>query len=379
MCHNKNAISEEGNGKPPHEFHFPRRDAEPCLWFKLSSKSSVGRGISDEYVFFQYQPMKKNDKTMHMESELVNHVLYLLNFGLDLSQRVSKLAENKRGDTEADACQAEVDLLVDTVAQLHKHCPASLRTEKGLSQSRSATDAAIQARRHASLPVKMTTIASAQGMPIKSTDEMTALKVHDGDALDQVNRRIAALRDNFRQQDAKLEHLLQNKARNIADQGDRMEELENANYSGTLIWKITDFTSKRHQSIVGKSVSLYSPYFYTGQYGYKMRLRVYLNGDGMGKGSHISLFFVICKGKYDALLSWPFRQNVRLTILDQEGFKNVSESFKADPSSSSFKRPTSAMNIASGCPLFMPHSILDTQAYVNDDSLFIKAEVDAVV
>ena len=23
-CHNKQAIGEEGNGKPPHEYHFPR-------------------------------------------------------------------------------------------------------------------------------------------------------------------------------------------------------------------------------------------------------------------------------------------------------------------------------------------------------------------
>ena len=24
LCHNKNAIGEEGNGKPPHKIHFPR-------------------------------------------------------------------------------------------------------------------------------------------------------------------------------------------------------------------------------------------------------------------------------------------------------------------------------------------------------------------
>jgi len=42
-----------------------------------------------------------------------------------------------------------------------------------------------------------------------------------------------------------------------------------------------------------------------------MCARLYLNGDGMGKGTHVSLFFVIMRGAYDALLKWPFRQKVR--------------------------------------------------------------------
>ena len=37
----ENAIGEEGNGKSPHEFHFPRRNSEPCLWLLLRLKSSM--------------------------------------------------------------------------------------------------------------------------------------------------------------------------------------------------------------------------------------------------------------------------------------------------------------------------------------------------
>lgn len=42
-----------------------------------------------------------------------------------------------------------------------------------------------------------------------------------------------------------------------------------------------------------------------------MCLRVYLNGDGTGRGTHLSLFFVVMKGPHDALLRWPFNQKVR--------------------------------------------------------------------
>lgn len=41
-----------------------------------------------------------------------------------------------------------------------------------------------------------------------------------------------------------------------------------------------------------------------------MCLRLYLNGDGTGRGTHLSLFFVVMKGPNDALLRWPFNQKV---------------------------------------------------------------------
>ena len=47
-CHDKNAINEEGNGKPPHKFHFPRKNSEPRLWFLLRSTSSMLNNIDDE-------------------------------------------------------------------------------------------------------------------------------------------------------------------------------------------------------------------------------------------------------------------------------------------------------------------------------------------
>ena len=109
-----------------------------------------------------------------------------------------------------------------------------------------------------------------------------------------------------------------------------------------------------------------------------MCARIYLNGDGMGKNTHISLFVVIMKGYYDALLRWPFQQKVTLTILDQVGKDHVVDAFQPDVTSSSFKRPISDMNIASGCPLFMPLSYLDMKGreYVKDDCMFVKVVVD---
>ena len=173
-----------------------------------------------------------------------------------------------------------------------------------------------------------------------------------------------------------LEHTLS--ARNFA-----IEELEDyvrqeqfSSYNGVLIWKISDFARRRNEARTGQHVSTYSACFYTSRQGYKMCARIYLNGDGIGKGTHISIFFVVMRGQYDALLCWPFRQKVTFMLLDQDNVEHVVDAFRPDPSSSSFQRPRRDMNIASGCPTFCSLSQLNNHAYVKDDTMFIKVIVD---
>ena len=46
-----------------------------------------------------------------------------------------------------------------------------------------------------------------------------------------------------------------------------------------------------------------------------MCLRVYLNGNGEGKRTHIFVFFVVMRGEFDALLEWPFEHQVTFTLI----------------------------------------------------------------
>ncbi|XP_070553149.1 TNF receptor-associated factor 2-like [Ptychodera flava] len=164
----------------------------------------------------------------------------------------------------------------------------------------------------------------------------------------------------------------------LAEQDLRIQSLEMTSYDGILVWKISDFTRKLNEARSGRATSIYSPCFFPSRHGYKMCVRIYLNGDGMGKGNHVSLFFVIMKGPFDALLRWPFRQKVTFMWLDQNNREHVIDAFRPDPTSSSFQRPKNDMNIASGCPLFMPLSQIDSprHAYVKDDVAFLKIIVD---
>ena len=96
----------------------------------------------------------------------------------------------------------------------------------------------------------------------------------------------------------------------------------------------------------------------------------------MGKGSHLSLFFVIMRGVYDELLPWPFQQKVSFKLIDQGGDQHIIDSFRPDPNSSSLQRPTSNMNIASGCPLFVRMSMLSRRGYIRDDAIKLEINVD---
>ncbi|KAH0517064.1 TNF receptor-associated factor 1 [Microtus ochrogaster] len=154
--------------------------------------------------------------------------------------------------------------------------------------------------------------------------------------------------------------------------------MEEASFDGTFLWKITNVTRRCHESVCGRTISLFSPAFYTAKYGYKLCLRLYLNGDGSGKKTHLSLFIVIMRGEYDALLPWPFRNKVTFMLLDQNNREHAIDAFRPDLSSASFQRPQSETNVASGCPLFFPLSKLQSpkHAYVKDDTMFLKCIVD---
>ena len=182
--------------------------------------------------------------------------------------------------------------------------------------------------------------------------------------------------DRLQRQFESMSHSLALRNVMLTDLDEYVRQQEVSSHDGILNWKITEFAKKRQDAVSGHQTSFYSPCFFTSRYGYKMCARIYLNGDGIGRGTHISVFFVVMRGEYDALLRWPFRQKVTFMLLDQNNVEHVIDSFRPDPNSSSFQRPRRETNIASGCPTFCPLSELNDHAYVRDDTMFLKVIVD---
>ena len=218
------------------------------------------------------------------------------------------------------------------------------------------------------------------------TADHEVLLVESNRSIEQANRDVGNVRrlvetvqETVRRVERRIEsigHTLALRNVSLADLEEYIRQQEFSSYDGQLLWKITEFARRRNEAVSGQQVSFYSPCFYTSRYGYKMCARIYLNGDGMGRGTHISVFFVVMRGQYDAILRWPFRQKVTFMLLDQDNVEHVIDAFRPDPNSSSFQRPRRETNIASGCPMFCSLTELNNHAYVRDDTMFLKIIVD---
>ena len=175
---------------------------------------------------------------------------------------------------------------------------------------------------------------------------------------------------------AQLETTLSTKMSENEDRDFRLSLMENSNFDGSMVWKIPQFTQCMDDARTGKYTSIFSLPFYSSRYGYKMCLRLYILGDGIGKGSHMSLFFVVMKGEHDNILQWPFTHKITFKLINQCGGRDVIDVFQPDPLNSSFQKPKSDMNIASGCPRFVSMNELMQDGFILGDTIFIKVKVD---
>ena len=109
-----------------------------------------------------------------------------------------------------------------------------------------------------------------------------------------------------------------------------------------------------------------SPPFYTHPEGYKMCLKVYASGNGVGNGSYVSVFVSIMKGEFDNKLKWPFRRNFTISLLDQEDKNShdmgqtvhFTDTVPVEFSSRSIDKES---NKGWGLPKFIPHADLQSK------------------
>jgi len=160
---------------------------------------------------------------------------------------------------------------------------------------------------------------------------------------------------------------------------------------GSLIWRIIRVQEHMYDAQSERQTSIYSPAFYTSNCGYRCCIRLYLNGDGNARGTHLSIFFVILRGKYDNILKWPFSYKILFCLYDQRSImngdktqspKHIIDCFRPNTNSTSFHRPSLSMNIASGIPKFC---LLDqincsdvNNRYVINDTMYIKVLINFV-
>uniref|UniRef100_A0A803VIK9 TNF receptor associated factor 4 n=1 Tax=Ficedula albicollis TaxID=59894 RepID=A0A803VIK9_FICAL len=165
-----------------------------------------------------------------------------------------------------------------------------------------------------------------------------------------------------------------------------VEELS-VSSDGILIWKIADYARKLQEAKARSNYEFFSPPFYTHKYGYKLQVSAFLNGNGSGESSHLSVYIRVLPGEYDNLLEWPFSYRVTFSLLDQSDPslskpQHITETFHPDPNWKNFQKPGASRSsldestLGFGYPKFISHEDIRKRNYVRDNAIFIKASVE---
>ena len=127
----------------------------------------------------------------------------------------------------------------------------------------------------------------------------------------------------------------------------------------------------------------YSTPFYTSHHGYKLCINIEANGNGEGKGTHVSVYACLMKGDNDDSLTWPFTGSVTTELLNQLEDKNHYEKIYLFPHANAVsERVTNgSTGICFGYRQYISHSDLNynifyKRQYLVDDTLFFRVSVD---
>nr|XP_039257229.1 TNF receptor-associated factor 6-like [Styela clava] len=160
----------------------------------------------------------------------------------------------------------------------------------------------------------------------------------------------------------------------------RLQQQELRLCNGLYYWKIKDYSRLRAAAAAGEVTVLHSPGFYTSPHGYRICVRVNLDGVETAQGTHLSLFVHLMKGDNDDLLSWPFSGVITLTVMNQmdrpQDRSHISETLQAKTNLMAFQRPVSERNQKGyGYIDFFPLKMIESEGFIKNDTLIIKAQV----
>ena len=150
--------------------------------------------------------------------------------------------------------------------------------------------------------------------------------------------------------------------------------LENITFTGTLPFEftITDFNVLMKREV---NKEWFSPPFYTHTRGYKMKIRVDVNGEA---GSYLSVYGYLMRGEYDEALQWPFQGIVTVQLCNQLGYDDHWENvikFTTDPRMVSRVVGQNIADYGAPLPKFIAHSMLDVSRqspYLKENTLKFK-------
>jgi TNF receptor-associated factor 4 len=109
---------------------------------------------------------------------------------------------------------------------------------------------------------------------------------------------------------------------------------------------------------------------------------LYLNGDADTRDQYISVFIVLMRNAYDAILTWPFPYSIKLCLINQsaphDNERNIIHFVRPDIASGCFQRPNFDVNDGYGIKEFLSLEQFEQNKshFVQDDTMFIEVKID---
>ena len=152
--------------------------------------------------------------------------------------------------------------------------------------------------------------------------------------------------------------------------------------SPSFIWKINGMHKiLREARRIG---DVESEPFFSEPNGYKLKVNMEPSGElsRSGKNGYVSFFLVIMRGKYDAILPWPFRRTVTFRLIDQQENTDYREDVVkkldlSDDDDDSLLRPRAEENRGYGFPKFVCHDKIRRRRYIVNDTAFLEVQISA--
>ena len=155
---------------------------------------------------------------------------------------------------------------------------------------------------------------------------------------------------------------------------------DNKRESPSFIWRINGMNRILREA--RRSTDVESEPFFSEANGYKLKVLMKPSGDlsRSGKNGYVSFYLVIMRGKYDAILPWPFRRIVTFRLIDQQenpdyGEDVVKKLDLSDDDNDSLLRPRAEENSGYGFPKFICHDKIRRRRYIVNDTAFLEVQV----
>ena len=146
------------------------------------------------------------------------------------------------------------------------------------------------------------------------------------------------------------------------------------------VYNTVDITMHDYQQCKRQNSIWYSPPFYTHSQGYKLSLRVHVNGFCGAQFAYVSVYICLMRGEFDDLLTWPFQGEVIIKILDRNGMGHQETirfiDSQPDTHNSRVTQGERSENGLGTCD-YISHSTLQ-QKYVRNDCLHFRITYKAL-